>query len=165
MTAYIAAYVSQCKVCQALGAQQQKETLTPHQIPSRPWSKIGLDIFTLSDQHYLIKVDYYSNFWETDRLDSMDSATVITKLESHYARYGIPSTVASDNGPQFASDKFIDFAKTYQFDHINSSPGYLQSNRKAESAVKTAKHIIGKAKNTGSDPWFSLLDHRNTPTA
>ena len=112
MTADIAAYVRLCKVCQALGTQQQNETLTPHQIPSRPWSKVGLDIFTLSDQHYLITVDHYSNFWEIDRFDSIDSATVIRKLKSHYARYGIQSTVVSDNGPQFTLNKFKDFAKT-----------------------------------------------------
>ncbi len=52
----------------------------------------------------------------------------------------------------------------HQFDHITSNPGYPQSNGKAESAVKTTKHIMEKAKIIGSDPWLSLLDHRNTPT-
>ena len=47
---------------------------------------------------------------------------------------------------------------------VHSAPGYPQSNGKAESAVKTAKRLLYKAKASGQDPYFALLDHRNTPS-
>ncbi|KAK3088327.1 hypothetical protein FSP39_017653, partial [Pinctada imbricata] len=70
----------------------------------------------------------------------------------------------SDNGPQFASEEFRDFAQRWKFEHITSSPHYPQSNGKAEQAVKVAKQIMRKAKHSKSDPYLAILDYRNTPT-
>lgn len=70
----------------------------------------------------------------------------------------------SDNGPEFASEEFADFAHLREFDNITSSPHYPQSNGKAEQAVKVAKQILKKAKHSKSDPYLALLDYRNTPT-
>ena len=41
------------------------------------------------------------------------------------------------------------FAKDFQFEHIKTSPGYPQSNGKAENRVKTAKSILKKAADFG----------------
>jgi transposase InsO family protein len=53
--------------------------------------------------------------------------------------HGVPSKVISDNGPQFFSSDFADFAKTYEFVHVTSSPGYPQLNGQTENAVKNVK--------------------------
>ncbi len=92
------------------------------------------------------------------------SSTVIRKLKAHFARQGIPDVVFSDNGPQYSSRMFKKFSQNWEFTHITSSPGYPQSNGKAESAVKTAKRLMRKAKMSGQDPYLAILDHRNTPT-
>lgn len=109
-------------------------------------------------------VDYYSNFWEVDYLSDTKSITVIRKLKSHFARQGIPDIVFSDNGPQYSSAEFADFSHAWEFTHKTSSPGHPQSNGKVESAVKTAKRLMRKAKMAGQDPYLAILDHRNTPT-
>ena len=70
----------------------------------------------------------------------------------------------SDNGPQFDSDGFRIFARDWEFNHVTSSPGHLQSNGMAESVVKTVKKLIKKANKDGTDPWFAILDHRNMPS-
>jgi hypothetical protein len=44
--------------------------------------------------HYFIEVDY---------LPTMTSSQMIGILKKHFVRYGIPSIVMSDNGPQFVS--------------------------------------------------------------
>uniref|UniRef100_A0A1A8J489 Integrase catalytic domain-containing protein n=1 Tax=Nothobranchius kuhntae TaxID=321403 RepID=A0A1A8J489_NOTKU len=108
--------------------------------------------------------DYYSNFWEIDYLPDTKSSTVIRKLKAHFARQGIPNIVFSDNGPQYSSTEFANFSRKWEFQHHTSSPGYPQSNGKVESAVKTAKRLMKKAKLAGQDPYLALLDHRNTPT-
>ena len=111
----------------------------PHTLPTRPWEKVGCDLFTRDGTNYLVTVDYYSNFWELDELESdTTSETIIMKLKAHFARYGSPTQVISDNGPQFISEAFQRFATQWDFEHLCSSPGHQRANGKAESAVKTA---------------------------
>ena len=64
----------------------------------------------------------------------------------------------------FSSQQFKEFAASYEFEAITSSPGYPQSNGKVEKAIKTAKSIMKKAKQEGTDIYLSLLDWRNTPS-
>ena len=111
----------------------------PHEVPSRPWEQIGVDLFELNKKEFMVTVDYYSNFWEVDRLTSTTSAAIILKLKNHFARYGCPDRLISDNGPQFISSEFTRFAKEWNFEHRTNSPGNSKANGKVESAVKTAK--------------------------
>lgn len=87
------------------------------------------------------------------------SVAVIQRLKSIFARYGIPKTVVSDNGPQFASGSFQDFARTYGFKHVTTSPRYPQANAEVEHKVRTLKLLLKKAE----DPYLALLNYRNTP--
>ena len=165
MSAEIKEHISACEICRELDTTSQaKETLMSHEAPSRPWEKIATDIFTLDGKDYLVTIDYYSNFLEIDRLLNTKAVTTILKLKNHFVRYGILDQVVSDNGPQFSSKKFADFARTWDFEHLTSSPGHSKSNDKAESGVKTVKRILRKSIKAGTDPSLTILDYRNTPT-
>ena len=109
-------------------------------------------------------VDYYSNFWEVDYLNNTKSKTFIRKPKDLFARYGIPDTLVSDNGPQFASSVFQQFAHDWEFCHVASSPKYPQSNGKAVQAVKMEKRLLKRPWKSQSDPYLSLLNFRNIPT-
>ena len=119
--------------------------------------------FDFEDNHYLVCVDYYSDYFELDRICDKKGKEVISKLKSQFARHGIPVQVLSDNGPPFSSKEFQEFASAYEFEHLTSSPRYPQSNGEVENAVKIAQSIMKKARNASSDPNLSLLDYRNTP--
>ena len=45
----------------------------------------------------------------------------------------------TENGPEFASKEFSVFAKTYQFQHVASSPRFPQSNGLVERTIQTVK--------------------------
>ena len=77
--------------------------MTP-ELPTRPWSIVAQDLYTLETDDYLITVDAFSGFWETDKLPETSAETVIEKTKEHFARYGIPDRVYTDNGPQFATN-------------------------------------------------------------
>ena len=117
MNADVKDYISKCETCRAEGKSQSKETLMSHEIAGRPWEKVGLDLFDLRNQTFLVTVDYFSNYWEVDRLEGTKTKEVIRKLKSHFARYGVPSVVISDNGPQFKSDEFECFTQEWGFEH------------------------------------------------
>ncbi|XP_028419155.1 uncharacterized protein K02A2.6-like [Dendronephthya gigantea] len=164
MSAEIKELVASCEVCRTYETAQQKETLMPNEIQSRPWEQVGVDLFTFDKKDYMITVDYFSNFCEIDRLTSTKTSMIILKLKNHFARYGCPERVISDNGPQFSAEEFVTFADTWNFEHLTSSPGNSKANGKAESAVKMAKRLIRKAVEGGADPYLAILDYRNTPT-
>ena len=97
----------------------------------------------MDDRFILVVSDYFSNFAEVARLSSTSFA-VIKAMKEMFARFGIPNELVSDNGPQFASSEFKKFADAWSFRHTTSSPGYPQSNGKAEQAVQTVNRIFRK---------------------
>lgn len=103
-------------------------------------------------KYHLVTSDYYSNFFELNQLPNSCSETIILKHKSHFARYGCPEQVISDNGLQFISEKFAEFAREWDFTHRTSSPGNSKANGKAESVVKIAKRLLRKAVDTGPIP-------------
>ena len=139
-------YVAKCGTCNTFRPEQSKEPLKSHELPTRPWAKVATDSFMFDQREYLLTVDYYSNFWEVELLTSTTLCAVINKLRKLFSTHGIPETVVSDNGPQFASEEFSHFAKQWEFQHVTSSPLYPQSNGKVENAVRTCKRIMKTAK-------------------
>ena len=83
----------------------------------------------------------------------------MSSMKSIFSRHGIPCTVVSVNGPQYNSAEMKDFASSYRFNHVTSSPHYPQSNGLAERTVKTAKGLLEQT----TDPYLALLTYRATP--
>lgn len=131
----------------------------PTPLPSYPWQMIGSDLFVLKGDTYLLVVDYYSRFPEVIKLSSTVSTSIIAALKTLFARYGIPEILRSDNGPQYSSEEFAQFMKSYSVQHITSSPKFPQSNGQAERMVRRVKHILKRSK----DPYRAMLSYRTTP--
>lgn len=131
----------------------------PTELPQRPWQKLGADLFTLKGKMYLVVIDYYSRYVEVANISLTKSADVTVHLQSMFAHHGVPETLVTDNGPQFAAHSFSTFAANYGFKHVTSSPKFPQSNGEAERAVQTAKNLLTKAE----DPYLALLSYRSTP--
>ena len=164
MNADIAEMISKCNTCTDFRNKNPKEPLRPTPIPDGPWQLVGSDLFTLNNEDYLVIVDYYSKFFELAKLEDTRSKTIIMHMKSAFARHGIPYEVRSENGPQYTSRDFKDFARKWSFKHTTSSPYNPQGNGLAEKTVQTLKRMLEKARIDGKDPYISLLEYRNTPT-
>ncbi|UYV62382.1 K02A2.6-like, partial [Cordylochernes scorpioides] len=141
-------------------AVSKHEPLIPTNFPTRPWQKIGMDLFKFENKWYLVVIDYYSRFPEMIQLDRITANVVVRSCKSIFARHGIPETVVIDNGTQFgAAREFANFARQYGFTHVTPSPRFPQSNGMAEAGVKIAKLILKK----NQDPSLGLLEYRSTP--
>ena len=69
---------------------------------------------------------------------------------------------SSDNGPQYSSSSFAEFADDWKFTHLTSSPHCPEGNGFAKSMVKVVKQLLQRAKYSGSDPQLALLSYRST---
>ena len=67
---------------------------------------------------------------------------VIGMMRSLFAEQGVPQRVISDNGGHFSSDAFMRFVDQWCFDHVTSSPHYLQSTGFIERHVQAAKYTL-----------------------
>ena len=154
----IESLVKSCQVCQKM-TTPSRQPLLQSSLPDYPFERVASDLFEIKGVTYLMLVDYFSRYIEVNKLSSTTSASVITALKSSFSRYGIPSVLMSDNGPQYSSKEMKQFAELYGFQHLTSSPHYTQSNGLAERAVKTAKRLLEES----PDPYLALLSYRTTP--
>ena len=56
----------QCGIYSQYHAEQPTELILSHKIPSRPWSKINVNLFALDGKQYLVMVDHYSDYFELE---------------------------------------------------------------------------------------------------
>ena len=92
-------------------------------------------------------------------LSSTSTSNTINHLSSIFARHGYPEELLTDNGPQFSSREFADFAASLGIKHSTSSPLYPQANGLAERSVQTIKRLLSSS----SDHYGALIAYRSTP--
>ncbi|XP_031568582.1 uncharacterized protein K02A2.6-like [Actinia tenebrosa] len=143
ITRQIEDMVNRWHICSRL-RPERKEPLIPLSYPSMPWTRLGKDLFEIDKKMYIVVVDYNSRWFEVKQLHTVTASAAICVMCELFAMHGIPETVVSDNGPQYACQEFKEFAKDWGFQHVTSSPIYPQANGEVERAVQTAKNILRK---------------------
>ena len=134
MNSHIQGVISGCNICNMYQKRNTKELLLSHETPKSS-GLVLICTCELNGQSYLILVDYYSGFIEVNLLHGTTSKQVITNCKSQFAHHGIPDILITNNGLQFSSTAFKEFATQYAFKHCTMSPHYPQSNEMAEKAV------------------------------
>ncbi|KAJ8886646.1 hypothetical protein PR048_012858 [Dryococelus australis] len=155
--------VDNCITCRAAQNLNSREPQINKEIPDRPWQIAAANIFHFQGKDYLFMVDAYSKYPEFSHLSNLSSTQFVTHCKTIMARYGIPETLYSDNGPQFSSREFKEFARLGDINHKSSSPGYPQSNGLAEHHVQSIKQMLKKAVEDRKDIMLAFLEYRNTP--
>ena len=100
-------------MCQKTSKRKEPLIITP--LPDYLWQMVGVDLFELEKDQYLLIVDYFSHYPEVFKLSSTTSAAVVKVMKSIFSHHGIPEVVKSDNGPQFSAEEFAKFANCFGF--------------------------------------------------
>ena len=164
MTNDIEEMIAKCPTCAKFKPRNKKEPLMPHDVPDRPWSKIGADTFPFGGRPHFVAVDYFSKYPEVCRLQTSTASCVVKHLKPIYARHGIPDILVADNMP-FASSEMRSFAAEWDFEIKPSSPEYPQSNGQGERMIGAVKQLMRKTLEESKDIHLALLEYRNTPVA
>ena len=158
-----------CKECQDELPSLAKEPMISHALPDRPFQHLALDFAHFNGRDYLIMIDCYTD-WPSIQVMRQNTTTrfLIIALREYFSRTAVPDVIWSDGGPQFTSHEFATFLLEWGMKHNMSSPGYPQSNGKAEAAVKSMKKLIRRStKHSILDEnklARALLQYRNTPS-
>ena len=121
MNAEIKHWISTCESCRQHEVFRGKETLMSHDVTERTWQKVAADLSTFKGKGYLVTVDNYSTYWELDKLDNTNAVAIIRMLKAHFGRYSSPCQLVSGNGPQFVTDEFQQFVKSWNIKHRTTS--------------------------------------------
>ena len=122
MTSDIKHKCMSCLVCTQYASQAPKEPMLNHDIPHCPWSFVSQDILMWEGKWLLVTTCHYSDWVEIDILPNTLTATVVEFTKPHFARFGIPDHLVTDNGPQFISNEYKQFVDECGFEHVTSSP-------------------------------------------
>jgi transposase InsO family protein len=95
---------------------------------------VGLELLELKKVIALVTMDHYFDFIEVDFLKSTTANIVVECCKRNFAGHGIPKVVVTDNGAQFISAEFANFASKWEFSHTTSSPYHQQANGKVRPA-------------------------------
>lgn len=170
MSSTINNYRVHCNDCQRNAPSQPAEPIILSPSPEWPFQQVCMDYFFIGAHAYLVVVDRYSG-WPSVfhfRPGQTTAKHLLSALRNHFATFGIPEESSSDGGPQFESQTFKTFLRTWGIDFRLSSVGYAQSNGRAEVGVKTMKRLLHN--NISPDGSLdndkvltALLEYRNTP--
>ena len=80
----------------------------------------------------LVRVAYYSRYYEVDILKSTTTEKVISSLEGMFSKHGLPESLTSDNGPQFISAEFKEYMEKQGIRHHRTTAKWPQANEQVE---------------------------------
>lgn len=155
-----------CQSCNRKAPSQAKMPPNRPILATRPFAEICCDYMHYGGHSYLVTVDRLSHWPTVERANG--SAGLVDVLRKMFATHGIPTTISSDGGPEFTSDRMRSLCRTWGIQHRISSAYHPHSNCRAELGVKTIKRLIQG--NTGPNGSLdcdafrqAMLQYRNTP--
>ncbi|XP_023314536.1 uncharacterized protein K02A2.6-like [Trichogramma pretiosum] len=161
--------VKGCKGCTLVSAPNPPNPMKRRELPLEPWVDVSLDFLgPLPSKDYIfIIVDYYSRYKEIKIMKSITTEDTVKVLKEIFSSLGFPSTITSDNGPQFRSDEFAQFCKQCGIVHLTSIPYWAQMNGEVErqnrSVLKRLKISQIERKDRKLDLLDYLMMHNSTP--
>lgn len=146
----IEALVKDCSACLLSGktGHQPPPPLQPLAWPTQPWDHLQLDICgeiqgVPHHQRFLVVAyDLHSKWPELITTGSVTSQVIIDFLDSLFARWGLPNTITTDNGPQLTSSEFTTYLKAKGIRHIRTAYYHPQANGGVERFHQSLKNSI-----------------------
>ena len=152
MSIDVAKHCKSCSVCQKHTKQNPKVLpMQEREVVTVPSERVCVDLvgpFPKAKggfQFLLTYVDMATRWPEAIPLRKTTTQVIIAQLKRIFCRNGFPTTLVSDNGPQFTSAQFKKFLKSQGIQHVTASPYHPQGNGVVERLHGTLNSIIAKS--------------------
>lgn len=140
---------------------QLKSVITPW-----PFAQWGLDIVgplpreTGQRQYLLVAIDYFTKWVEAEALATIKTDNVIQFIwKNIICRYGVPESIITDNGTQFASMDFADYCAEQGIKLKFAPVDHPQCNGQVEATNKTLVSGLKKRLGDAKGAWVDELSH------
>ena len=162
--------VRSCLACQATTSTPiTPEPIISTPLPAVPWKTLSADFLgpLPTGELLLVVMDDFSRFPEVEIVSSTASTTVIPKLDSIFARQGIPEILKTDNGPPFNGGELTQFANHLGFHHRKVTPLWPCANGEVERFMAPLMKAIRAAhveqRSWKQELYTFLRQYRATP--
>ncbi|KAL0161729.1 hypothetical protein M9458_045454, partial [Cirrhinus mrigala] len=140
--------VKDCPACLVSGkmGNRRPPLFQPLTWPTHPWQHLQLDICgeihgVPHNQRYLVVAyDLHSKWPELTTTGSVTSQIIVDFLDSLFARWGLPQTITTDNGPQFVSADFSSYLRSKGIQQIHTTLYHPQANGGVERFHQSLKN-------------------------
>jgi hypothetical protein len=134
--------VQHCEACQLFATKPHTPASELHTIPvAWPFTQWGLDQLGPlpkssrgSHTYLLVAVDKFSKWIKAVPVTNQEATTAVKFFESIVYRYGVPNSIITDNGTNFTSGEFQEFAKELDIKIKYASVAHPKSNAQVEKA-------------------------------
>lgn len=167
MTTDIRSVIRSCHFCQrkkTIGTQVSTEPIHPIRAPRYPFERVHTDItgplpLTERGNRYILVTHDALTKWHVATAMPDQKATTVSKafMEHVICIYGVPATVCTDNGRQFAGKIFTDLAKLFGFSHVTTTPYHPQANGAVERFNRSLATMISAYANEAGTNWDEFV--------
>ena len=157
-----------CKTCIEKSPSNPPDHQLVHEPATYPFQYVHVDFGQYAGKQWLFGADQFSGWPFAICIGTnADAKRLNGALLQEFQKFGFPSKIYSDGGPQFRSDEFKQFCKRLDIANTLSSPYNSPSNGVAEQSVKEMKklvHCLTKSGKIDNEEWTkAMLVYVNTP--
>ncbi|CAL4127303.1 unnamed protein product [Meganyctiphanes norvegica] len=146
ITKDIEAMAAKCDGCRRYKKKPPPVPLCPWPYARRPMERVHIDYCEYKGKMVLVMIDAYSKkIWTRCMMSDTTTYKTLAVLFGWFCEEaGFPTTLVSDNGPQFTSREFEEKLSKWGVKHILTPPYHPASNGLAERAVGVVKDKLKK---------------------
>lgn len=163
-------FVKQCKACSMVSTLDPPEPMSRTEMPDRPWKDLAADFVgpLPSGHNLLVIIDYFSRFTEVVIMKQITATLTVKALHETFCRFGMPTSLKTDNGPQFVSNELDVFCKEFGIKHVRTTPYWPQANGEVERINRSIGKRLKISQETYGSDWkwdlrMFVLMHNSTP--
>ena len=162
-------FCKHCHGCQLVSQPNKPEPMSRTELPNAPWEHLACDLLgpLHSGDYISVVVDYYSRFFELKFNKSTTAEKILSILNKVIVTHGLPLSIRTDNGPQFASDHFMTYLEKNGIEHRRNTPLWPQVNGEVErqdrSILKRLQIAQAEGRDLKSELDNFLTMYRSTP--
>jgi hypothetical protein len=160
-------YYKGCQECQKIGSIQRVPASAMNPI-IKPWTLRGWAIDLIRQiyppsskghKFILVATDYFTKWVEAIPIKNVTSGNMIDFVKEHIVYwFGIPQTITTNQGSQFTSREFEEYANSLGIKLLNSSLYYAQANGQAKAANKGIIKLIKRKIDENPKWWHTILN-------